>query len=149
MSSAGSDGLANNGGLLPRVLGLDFGTVRVGVAISDPLGITAQVLPVLQQGPEIFTQISDLINEYEVRRLVLGSPKNQNGMDSDLSQLVRQFQAKIQDHNDIQIVYWDERFSSQAADRYLKDMPVSAAKKKSMKDSYAAAFILQGYLDSQ
>ena len=135
--------------LNPRVLAIDYGTKRVGIAISDPLGLTAQPLPFISNNDSLMEALLALIIEKEVGTILVGLPKQLNGQDSQFTGTVREFTALLKQHTSCEVLFQDERLSSHAVNRTLIDADVSRQKRKQVVDSMAAAFVLQGYLDSK
>jgi putative Holliday junction resolvase len=133
-----------------RLLGIDLGDVRIGLAISDPLGLTAQGLDVIRRRTETedLKRIGDLIREYDVQTIVLGFPKNMNGTVGPRGELTREFARQLEETFHLPVVLWDERMSSIAAERILIEADVRRNKRKQVVDKMAAAIILQNYLDS-
>ena len=137
-----------------RIMGLDFGSKTVGVAISDELLITAQGIEIIRRESEnklrrTLARIEELIAEYKVDKIVLGLPKNMNGTIGPRGELMQEFAAKIQEvFPTIKVSLWDERLSTVAATKALIAADVSRGKRKKVIDKMAAVFILQGYLDS-
>ena len=126
-----------------RIMGLDYGSKTVGVAMSDPLGITAQAVETIWRKDEnklrkTCARIEELINEYEVERIVLGLPKHMN---NDLGEMVKR-------RTGLEVVMWDERLTTVEAERTLIENNVRRENRKQYIDKIAAVFILQGYLDS-
>lgn len=135
-----------------RVLGLDIGDRTVGVAVSDALLLTAQGVETIRRTTlkKDLARLRVLMDEYEVKRLVAGWPKNMNGDEGERCAMVRDFAEAIKaEQPDVEIVFWDERLSTVAAAKSLIAADVSRAKRKKVIDKMAAVFILQGYLDSQ
>ena len=136
-----------------RVMGLDFGSKTVGVAVSDPLLVTAQgVETVFRKSPDKLRQtlarIQELAAEYEVDRIVLGYPKNMNNSEGERVQHTKEFMDKLIARTGLEVVLWDERLSTAAAMDVLKEGGVRPENRKSYVDKIAASLILQGYLDS-
>ena len=134
-----------------RCLSLDIGDKTVGVAVSDPLGITAQGVKTIQRTSKKndFKEIGDLISEYEVDTLIIGLPKNMNGTEGERCEIVRKFAARLQGRFPaVNQIFWDERLSTVAAEKSLIAADVSRQKRKKVIDKMAAVYILQGYLDS-
>jgi len=141
-----------------RILGIDFGDSRVGVAVSDPFGWTAQAVETIQNKEGSINRpiqrIMELIVKYDVKRIVVGYPKNMNGTIGARAEKTEEFIDKInsalQKNNisGIDIIKWDERLSTVAANRTMTETGVKASKKKGIVDQIAAVYILQGYLDS-
>lgn len=137
-----------------RVLGLDFGSKTVGVAMSDPLGITAQGIEIIRrerpgQIRKTLTRIEQLINENDVKLVVLGLPKNMNGTEGERVEKTREFGDSIERRTGLEVVYWDERLTTVAADKAMIEMDIRRENRKDYVDEIAAMLILQGYLDSR
>ncbi len=132
-----------------RALGLDFGEKRIGVAISDSLGIMASALTVIESKAEnaAIKQIIALAEEHEVECIVIGLPRSLDGSLGPQAQKVQAFVESLTGYTDLPLVTWDERFSTVDAERVLAEAGVKRDKRKKHRDSVAAAFILQGYLD--
>ncbi len=130
-----------------RLLAIDYGDVRIGIAVSDPLGITAQPVGTIQNSSSAIDQIIEIINEKKVTKLIVGLPKNQFGDDSKKAKSVRNFIDRLHEKINIDTEYVDERFSTVAVERHLIQADVSRKKRKSIIDTQAAMFILQGVLD--
>ncbi len=136
-----------------RIMGLDYGDKTVGVAISDPLGITAQGKEIIRRERadklrKTCARIEELIQEYEVGKIVLGLPKNMDGSEGIRVEKTRAFQEMIQRRTGLEVILWDERLTTVAADRYMDEAGIKGDKRKAIVDEIAAVFILQGYLDS-
>jgi putative holliday junction resolvase len=136
-----------------RVLGLDYGTKRIGVAVSDPLGLIAQGIAVLGKG-ETFAddlrELKRLIKKYDgVDEIVVGLPKRLSGEIGPAAEQVLAFVAALQQEFKLNIVTWDERLTTVMAERSLIEAGLSREKRKKVIDQSAAANILQGYLDSK
>ena len=134
-----------------RILGLDIGTKRIGVAVSDPLGITAQSVAVVEcKGSEKdLERIASLVKEYKVTEIVVGVPYNMDGSEGPQAQQVRRFMAEITARVGLPVREWDERLSTVAAERVLLEADMSRAKRRKVIDKVAAVIILQGYLDKR
>lgn len=139
--------------LTHKILGLDVGSKTVGVAISDLMGWTAQGLDTLRINEELedfgIDQLVAIIKEHNVGSVVIGLPKNMNnsiGFRGEAS--LRHKELLKESLPDIEIIMWDERLSTMAAERSLLEADVSRQKRKKVIDKMAAVFILQGYLDS-
>ena len=135
-----------------RILGLDYGSKTVGVAISDPLGLTAQGLTIIRRKEEnklrqTLQQIEQIIQEYGVTTIVLGDPKNMNATIGERSQLSAEFKEMLERRTGLPVVMWDERLTTVAADKVLMEAGVRREHRKEYVDQIAASFILQGYLD--
>lgn len=136
-----------------RIMGLDYGDKTVGVAISDPLGITAQGKEIIRRDrPDKLrrtcARIEELIQEYGVEKIVLGLPKNMDGSEGIRVEKTKAFQEMIERRTGLEVVLWDERLTTVAADRYMDEAGIKGDKRKAIVDEIAAVFILQGYLDS-
>lgn len=134
-------------------MGLDVGSKTVGVALSDELGWTAQGLKTLKINEEKqefgFEEIGQLINEYQVDKVVIGLPKNMNGTIGPRGEASQKFAAEVEGRFAVPTVLWDERLTTMAAERVLLEADVSRKKRKKVIDKMAAVMILQGFLDSQ
>ena len=136
-----------------RVMGLDYGSKTVGVAISDPLGITAQGIETIHRKAEnklrqTLARIEELAKEYAVDRLVLGFPKNMNNTIGDRAEKSLEFKEMLERRTGLPVVMWDERLTTVEAERTLIESKVRREDRKKYVDKIAAVFILQGYLDS-
>ena len=135
---------------MDRVLGVDYGDVRVGLAISDPLGITAQGLDtlVINKSEKVFLNgIKDIIEKYKVKIVVMGNPKNMDGTTSDKSEKVLSLVPKIEKLG-VQVILWDERLTTVSAYKTMLEMNISQKEKNKYADKFAATYILEGYLNS-
>lgn len=132
-----------------RILGLDIGEKRIGIALSDPLGWIAQSLKTLERKSikNDVEEIIKIINDYQVEKVVVGLPKNMNGTLGESGQKVVNFCEKLLDKINIELIYEDERLTTMAAEKVLIDADLSRKKRKGVIDSLAATFILQTYLD--
>ena len=136
-----------------RIMGLDYGSKTVGVAMSDPLGITAQAVETIWRKDEnklrkTCARIEELINEYEVERIVLGLPKLMNNDLGERAQMALAFGEMVKRRTGLEVVMWDERLTTVEAERTLIENNVRRENRKQYIDKIAAVFILQGYLDS-
>ena len=134
-----------------RVMGLDVGEKRIGVALSDPLMIMAGALTVVERKTDeaAIKQIIDLARENEVGCIVVGLPRSLNGSLGRQAQSVQSFVDLLKKGTQLSVVTWDERLSTVAAERTLLEMGMKRDKRKKRRDSLAASFILQSYLDSE
>lgn len=133
-----------------RILGLDIGAVRIGVALSDPLGMTAQPLSVIERKRENpYAAIAKLVAEHEVQRVVVGEPLQLDGKVGQAAQGVREFVAKLAERVSVPIELWDERLTTAAAQRTMIGGGARRDERKQKIDKIAAALILQSYLDAQ
>ena len=132
-----------------RVLGLDVGDRRIGVAMSDPLGIIANPLTVIERKTEdaALGEITALAGQHEVGRIVVGLPRSMDGSLGPQARSVQEFVEMLEGQTELPVVTWDERLSTVAAQRALAEAGVKREKRKKHVDSVAAAFVLQGYLD--
>jgi putative Holliday junction resolvase len=132
-----------------RILGLDVGQKTVGVAISDPLGFTAQGITTIrrEKKDKDIEQIKLLCKEYEVETIVIGLPKNMNGSIGFAGEKIIEFSELIKSEIDLKVEFWDERLTTVAAHRAMLEADMSRAKRKKIVDKIAATYILQGYLD--
>lgn len=135
-----------------RIMGLDFGSKTVGVAISDPLLLTAQGLEIIRRKEEnklrkTLARIEELIVQYEVEKIVLGFPKNMNDTIGERAELSLAFQEKLERRTGLPVVMWDERLTTAAADKVMMEAGIRRERRKEYVDKIAAVLILQGYLD--
>lgn len=135
-----------------RIMGLDFGSRTVGIAISDELLITAQGIETIERKEEnklrkTLARIEELIVEYEVEELVLGLPKNMNDSLGGRAELSLEFKEKLERRTGLPVTMWDERLTTVAADRVMMEAGIRREHRKEYSDRIAACFILQGYLD--
>ena len=133
-----------------RLLGLDIGEQRIGLALSDPLGVTAQPFGVLDRTSLKLDldQLARLCIEHDVGGLVVGLPTDRHGNVGPQAQLVLEFADKLCTATGIPVATWDERFSTVAAERALREGAVPGRKRKGLRDRVAAQLILQGYMDA-
>ena len=133
-----------------RVLGIDYGTVRIGLSVSDPLGIIAQPLQTIANNAEFWEQLNAVIATQHVHRIVIGMPFNLKGQKGQKAQEVEKFIERLKQHTDCEVVLWDERFTSAIAQRTMRALGTkkSERQKKGRIDSMAAAVMLQSFLDS-
>ena len=133
-----------------RVLGLDVGERRIGLAVSDELGLAAHGLPTLERKSWSLDldRLDQLIHEYEAVKVVVGFPRNMNGSVGPQGEIVNDFIERLRKKNSrVEIIPWDERLTTSAADRTLLEANLSRSKRKKKVDQISAVFILQGYLD--
>ncbi len=133
-------------------MGLDYGSVTVGVAISDSLGITAQGKETIRRKQEnklrrTFARIEELIDEYDVSKIVLGYPKHLNNTIGERAKKTEEFADKLRARTGIEVVLWDERLTTVAANQALDQDGLNYEEKAALVDKIAAVLILQGYLD--
>lgn len=135
-----------------RIMGLDYGSVTVGVAISDPLLLTAQGIEVIHRTQEnklrrTLARIEVLITEYGVSKIVVGYPKHMNNSIGERAIKSEEFADTLRRRTKLEVILWDERLSTVAADQVLSEGGLSYKKKALVIDKLAAVLILQGYLD--
>ena len=138
-------------------MGIDYGDSRIGISVSDPFGWTAQAVETIQlKGGQrkAIERIFQLIKEYQIEKIVVGFPKNMNGTIGPRGEKTMEFIDLINRHAETnalkvpEIVKWDERLTTVAANRTMHELGIKTAKKKGVVDQIAAVYILQGYLDS-
>lgn len=134
---------------MSRILGIDFGERRIGLALSDALGITAQGLPTLdtKKTKDIFTHLENIIKEKNVTKVVVGMPKNMNGTIGFKGMEVREFIQALIKKTKIDVIPWDERLSSVQSLKAMREMGIKQ-KHKGVVDRISATLILQSYLDN-
>jgi putative Holliday junction resolvase len=135
-----------------RIMGIDFGTTRIGISLSDPLQIIAQPFTTLANEPGIIARICELADREEVGVIVIGMPLNLKGERGKKAQEVEKFIDEIRKATRTEVVYWDERFTTSIAHQTLLTMGTKRddrRKNKGRVDSMAAAILLQGFLDSR
>ena len=132
-----------------RILGWDIGQKTIGVAISDPLGFTAQGITTIRRKKkeEDINEIINLCKEYAVETIVVGLPKNMNGSIGFAGEKIMEFTELLKDSVECKIELWDERLTTVAAHRAMLEADLSRGKRKKIVDKIAATYILQGYLD--
>ena len=135
-----------------RVMGLDFGSKTVGVAVSDGLGLTAQGVEIIRRTSEnklrqTLARIEALVREYEVGTIVLGFPKNMNNTVGDRAEKSLAFKEMLERRTGLPVVMWDERLTTVSADKAMIEAGIRRENRKEYTDKIAAALILQGYLD--
>lgn len=133
-----------------RILGMDVGDKTIGLAISDPLGITAQGLLTIKRSSveNDIKQIKEIIREYGVESIVLGMPKNMNNTIGPRAKIVIEFAQKLKNETNINCEFYDERLTTVEAEKVLLQSDVSRKKRKKVIDKMAAVLILQSYLDN-
>ena len=135
-----------------RIMGLDFGSKTVGVAVSDRLLLTAQGVEIIRRKEEnklrqTLARIEELIVEYEVQEIVLGLPKKMNATEGERVQLTMEFKEKLERRTGLPVHMWDERLTTVAADNAMMEAGIRRENRKEYVDMIAASLILQGYLD--
>ncbi|SFL79510.1 putative holliday junction resolvase [Gracilibacillus orientalis] len=138
---------------MTKVLGLDVGSKTIGVAVSDALGWTAQGLTTIHWQEPDYKSLEDtfkqLIDEHTIEKVVVGLPKNMNGSIGFRGEASQDFAKFIEDTFSKEVILWDERLTTMAAEKVLLEADMSRSKRKKVIDKMAAVMILQGYLDSQ
>ena len=135
-----------------RILGLDFGTKTVGVAVSDELLITAQGVEIIRRKAptklrQTLARIEELVGEYGVEKIVLGYPKNMNNTEGERCERTQEFKEMLEKRTGLEVILWDERLTTVSADNAMMEMGIRREHRKEYVDEIAAIFILQGYLD--
>lgn len=135
-----------------RIMGLDFGSKTVGVAVSDELLLTAQGLEIIRRKEEnklrrTLARIEELIVEYGVEEIVLGLPINMNATEGERAKLTLEFREKLERRTGLPVVMWDERLTTVAADKTMIEAGIRREHRREYVDMIAAVLILQGYLD--
>ncbi len=135
-----------------RIMGLDFGSKTVGVAVSDSLLLTAQGVEIIRRKEEnklrqTLARIEELVVEYEVEEIVLGLPKNMNATEGARVEMTKEFKEKLERRTGLPVVFWDERLTTVAADKAMIEAGIRRENRKEHVDRIAAVLILQGYLD--
>ena len=137
-----------------RIMGLDYGSKTIGVAISDPLGLTAQGIEIIRREDEnklrkSLRRIEELIREYQVEEIVLGFPKNMNNTIGERAQKSLELKEMLERRCGLPVIMWDERLTTVEANRTLMESGVRRENRSKYVDMIAAVFILQGYLDAK
>ena len=135
-----------------RILGLDYGSKTVGVAVSDPLGLTAQGVEIIRRKSEskqrqTLARIEELAKEYQAEKIVLGFPKHMNNTIGDRAEKSLEFAEVLKRRTGLPVVMWDERMTTVEANRTLMEASVRREDRKEYVDKLGAVDILQGYLD--
>ena len=132
-----------------RTLALDVGSKRIGIAVSDPLGITAQGLPTLQRQNKRrdLEALGQLVDAYQVREVVIGLPLRLSGAEGTQSEKMRRFADELHTHLGLPVHLWDERWTSTQANRLLRETEISIEKRAQAVDRMAAILILQSWMD--
>ncbi len=132
-----------------RYIGLDVGDRTIGVAVSDPLGYTAQGITTVRRKSleKDLLNLKEIFKEYTIEAIVVGLPKNMNGTIGPQAEKTMVFGDILKEEFGLEIVYWDERLTTMAAHRVMIEADFSRKKRKSLVDKIAATYILQGYLD--
>ena len=135
-----------------RIMGLDYGSKTVGVAVSDPLGLTAQGIEIVRRKSEnklrqTLARIEEIAKEYGVEKIVLGFPKHMNNDIGERAKKSLEFKEMLERRTGLPVVMWDERLTTVEADRTMMETGIRRENRKEYVDMIAAVFILQGYLD--
>ena len=133
-----------------RILGIDYGDARVGVAVTDPLGITAQgVRTIKNTGKKrLLAELSEIIGEYKPGKIVIGMPKNMDGTSGFRAEATYKFAEALKSVYDGEIAFYDERLSTMGASRFLNETNTRGQKRKNVLDTVSACIILEGYMKS-
>jgi putative Holliday junction resolvase len=136
-----------------RIMGLDYGSKTVGVAVSDELHVIAQGLEIIRRDSEkkirkTLIRIDELIAEYQVEKIVLGFPKNMNNTIGERAEKTLELKETLERRTGLEVVLWDERLSTVSAHKTMMEAGIRRENREKYVDSIAAAIILQGYLDS-
>lgn len=134
-----------------RILALDVGKKRIGLAVSDELGITAQGIPTLERTRirEDLVRLKEIAERWNVELLLVGSPLHMSGSESRQSEYTREFATRLEQNLGLPIVYWDERLTSAEAERALRETGASLLQKRRAVDRLAAVLLLESYLEFQ
>ncbi len=136
-----------------RIMGLDYGAKTVGVAISDELLLTAQPIETIEREREkklrqTLARIEELMEEYQVEKVVIGLPKKLNNEEGERCEKTREFAAMVERRSGLEVILWDERLTTVLADTVLEEGGVAKKNRKKYVDKVAASLILKGYLES-
>lgn len=136
-----------------RIMGLDYGSKTVGVAVSDAMGLTAQGIEIVRRKSEnklrqTLARIEEIAKEYGVEKIVLGFPKHMNNDIGERAEKSLEFKEMLERRTGLPVVMWDERLTTVEADRTMMETGIRRENRKEYVDMIAAVFILQGYLDS-
>lgn len=132
-----------------RYIGLDVGDRTIGVAVSDPLGYTAQGITTVRRKSleKDFENLKEIFKNYEISEIVVGLPKNMNGTIGPQAEKAMEFGRALEEEFGHKVIFWDERLTTMAAHRAMLEADMSRKKRKGLVDKIAATYILQGYLD--
>ena len=136
-----------------RILGLDYGTKTVGVAVSDPLLLTAQGVEIIRRKSagklrQTLARIEELVEQYEVETIVLGYPKNMNNTEGDRCEQTKELKEMLERRTGLEVIMQDERLTTVAADEILQECGMPREKRKSVIDQVAAGIILQDFMEN-
>ena len=129
-----------------KLMGIDYGDARIGVAMSDPLCIMAQGWGTVKQNGEASREIAELAKNSGVDRIVVGLPKNMDNTEGASAEKARAFAAELHELTNLPIAFWDERLTTVAAHGYLSELDVRGKKRKALVDTVSATLILEGYM---
>lgn len=135
----------------PRILGLDVGSKTIGLAVSDPLGITAQGLETLRRTNKRadFTRLEEVIRGYQVAEIVVGYPLRLSGAEGAQAEKMQQFAEELRRRFQLPVHLWDERLTSAQANRVLRDTDMSIKRRGAVVDRMAAVLILQSWMEAR
>lgn len=144
----GADGCYDN---VMRIMGIDYGRKRLGLALSDPMGITAQPLQTLEWRslPQVLDYLVSIVKEKQVERIVIGQPREMDGSPGKLAEEINRFASQVEDGLGVPVERWDERLTTAEAERLLIAADVSRRRRRHLTDRIAAALMLQAFLDAQ
>jgi len=133
-----------------RILGIDYGKKRIGLAVSDPMRKIAQGIPTLANSSlaQVFTELENIISDHEINKIVIGLPVTMKAEVGKAAQVTNKFVAALKNRFELPTMVWDERLTSVLARRTMKELGKSPSKNKNKVDEIAAILILQSYLDS-
>lgn len=145
------DKIADKGECVMRILGIDYGDARVGVAVSDLLGLTAQGVGTIKNTgkKQLLSELGKIIEEYKPEKIVVGLPKNMDGTVGFRGDATYKFTDNLKTIYDGEIIYLDERLTTVGASRFLNETNTRGKKRKNVVDTVAACLILEGYLNSK
>jgi putative holliday junction resolvase len=134
-----------------KILGIDYGHKRIGLAMSDDLGSMAHEFEVVAGGDdaELLEYFRELIEREQIEKIVIGLPLNMSGEETDKAQDVREFAATLENYLDREVIFEDERWTTKIVDKTLREMNISQKEARVKKDMLAAKYILQSYLDRE
>ena len=133
-----------------RILGIDYGDSRVGIAVSDELGFMAQGVGTIKNKgmANLINELSQIIAQYNPEKIVVGLPKNMDGSIGFRGEATYKFTEELKKIYDKEIIFWDERLTTVGAERFLNETNTRGKKRKNVIDTVAACLILEGYLNS-
>jgi putative Holliday junction resolvase len=137
---------------LQRILGIDFGTARIGLSLSDPLQILARPYDTLKSDEGVMKRIADIVEREQVGQIVVGLPLNLKGLKGKKALEVEEFVTRLKRHVDVEVFIWDERFTTLMAHQTIRQMGTKKRDRETNKgrvDAMAASLLLQSYLDSR